>query len=684
MSNSILGKVVDEHGQGLPGLQIQALAVNGLHGDVQLGFGQSDNNGIFSFPFTTVVRVSTIRVSVYDSVQRLLDRLDVPDSASVNIVANFSIPLAVVKGLPVSTESGETRYITTGNTIEFLIDDESAWGRLTDAVHLATKSVHLLQFGFDIAEYSNDPTKVQPTVITKFEKLPEEGKGTLRVQLEREMADASARNVQVRVVMHHSALWGRPVTWSKPWEKLLDVILALVLPDDLKSVESYFQNAANGPPPLKAVEVRGFANDRPTHAKLAIVDEQAFLLGSPLIQEYYDRTRFQFDSTGAALPPVPNHLVTELTRGKDGSCRRPIHDVSVLVRGPAVADIDRAFLLHWNEARPDKSVLGEVPAPAPLPAPGGVKVQVVRSLCRDRFSDPHNVDKTNPDLIKGEAYILQAYLRAISQAKRYIYIENQYFVDPRITTAVLNRMKEEKDLQLILLLNNWADIPFYSSSVPCPILSLALDFIFEGRQQNRLEDLLKGLTPAPAEFNKRVGAFTLWSHGDAAGKDPRKDPRPQLINNYLHSKVAIVDDIWATVGSANLDVFSLSNEDNSEVNVVVFEDATTQIADFRRRLWAEHLGLLPSQILDSDDYLALWNRQGEAKLSGLTKNPQLRMDPRILPFPPYPHVNKNISFDVYKPDAYLLGLGIDTRKFHILRKEPAFDFATGQVTPEPL
>ena len=65
----------------------------------------------------------------------------------------------------------------------------------------------------------------------------------------------------------------------------------------------------------------------------------------------------------------------------------------------------------------------------------------------------------------------------------------------------------------------------------------------------------------------------------------------------MHSKVAIIDDIWATVGSANLDVFSLSRDDNSEVNAVLFDDAKVQISDFRRRLWAEHLGIAdPTQV----------------------------------------------------------------------------------------
>src|SRR5262245_9602861 len=115
MSTSVTGKVQNDHGVGLPNLLIQALESNGLHGDVQLGIGLTDGGGFFSVPFTTIVHASTIRVRVYDPVQRLLAELDVPESTAVNLVANFSIPSAVVDGLPVAAESGELRYLTMGN-----------------------------------------------------------------------------------------------------------------------------------------------------------------------------------------------------------------------------------------------------------------------------------------------------------------------------------------------------------------------------------------------------------------------------------------------------------------------------------------------------------------------------------------------------------------------------------------
>jgi phosphatidylserine/phosphatidylglycerophosphate/cardiolipin synthase-like enzyme len=53
----------------------------------------------------------------------------------------------------------------------------------------------------------------------------------------------------------------------------------------------------------------------------------------------------------------------------------------------------------------------------------------------------------------------------------------------------------------------------------------------------------------------------------------------------VHAKVAVVDDRWLTVGSANLNAHSLLND--TELNVVTDDPRLAREA--RIRLWAEHL-----------------------------------------------------------------------------------------------
>jgi phosphatidylserine/phosphatidylglycerophosphate/cardiolipin synthase-like enzyme len=76
--------------------------------------------------------------------------------------------------------------------------------------------------------------------------------------------------------------------------------------------------------------------------------------------------------------------------------------------------------------------------------------------------------------------------------------------------------------------------------------------------------------------HRRVLALTLRS---LSGR--RADPL------YVHAKVAIVDDRWLSVGSANLNAHSLMND--TEMNVITDDRALAR--ETRLRLWAEHLAI---------------------------------------------------------------------------------------------
>ena len=54
---------------------------------------------------------------------------------------------------------------------------------------------------------------------------------------------------------------------------------------------------------------------------------------------------------------------------------------------------------------------------------------------------------------------------------------------------------------------------------------------------------------------------------------------------YVHAKIAIVDDAWLTVGSANLNEHSFFND--TEMNIVICDPQIARAT--RLRLWAEHL-----------------------------------------------------------------------------------------------
>src|SRR5215218_4925041 len=61
---------------------------------------------------------------------------------------------------------------------------------------------------------------------------------------------------------------------------------------------------------------------------------------------------------------------------------------------------------------------------------------------------------------------------------------------------------------------------------------------------------------------------------------------------YVHAKIAIVDDRWITVGSANLNAHSFFND--TEVNVALCDPDLARAT--RLRLWAEHLGAAEEEV----------------------------------------------------------------------------------------
>jgi phosphatidylserine/phosphatidylglycerophosphate/cardiolipin synthase-like enzyme len=222
------------------------------------------------------------------------------------------------------------------------------------------------------------------------------------------------------------------------------------------------------------------------------------------------------------------------------------------VTGPAVADVAEHFRFRWYE------VTGEELPPVSAPEPAGrLDVQVVRTV-------PERIYAGAP---RGVFTILESYLRALRGAERLIYIENQFLWSPEVAAVLVDLLQTHPnpDFRLLLLLpskpNNGAD---------------------------DTRGVLGDLIEADADAG-RLLACTIYAR---SGK--LADPI------YVHAKVAIVDDKWLTVGSANLNEHSLLND--SEMNVVV-HDADLALRT-RLRLWAEHLEL-PAERIPTDPARAI-------------------------------------------------------------------------------
>jgi phosphatidylserine/phosphatidylglycerophosphate/cardiolipin synthase-like enzyme len=220
------------------------------------------------------------------------------------------------------------------------------------------------------------------------------------------------------------------------------------------------------------------------------------------------------------------------------------HDVCARIEGPSVSDVANHFVMRWRE------VTGEpLPHVAPSDPAGDIALQIVRTV-------PENVYTSVP---QGDFGILESYLRALRGARRFIYLENQFLWSPEIAAVLADKLKNppSSDFRILALL------PAEPNS---------------GADNTR--GVLAKLIAADAEAGRML-ACTL-----AARQGLRSDPI------YLHAKLAIVDDCWLTIGSANLNEHSLFND--TEMNLVTRDAAfATQT---RLRLWAEHLELSVEQI----------------------------------------------------------------------------------------
>jgi phosphatidylserine/phosphatidylglycerophosphate/cardiolipin synthase-like enzyme len=213
------------------------------------------------------------------------------------------------------------------------------------------------------------------------------------------------------------------------------------------------------------------------------------------------------------------------------------HDVAVKLRGPVVADVDAHFALRWLELTGER-----LPDPPPSEPVGDTTVQIVRTIAEGMYDRvPH-----------GEFRILESYTRALRSAREFIYIENQFLWAPEIVSILADKLAHP----------------------PTPEFRLVI--VLPSKPNNGADDTRGqlGVLSDADPGNRHMLAATL--RGLSAERD---DPL------YVHAKVAVVDDRWLTVGSANLNAHSLLND--TELNVVTDDPRLAREA--RIRLWAEHL-----------------------------------------------------------------------------------------------
>ena len=222
-----------------------------------------------------------------------------------------------------------------------------------------------------------------------------------------------------------------------------------------------------------------------------------------------------------------------------------------------------------------------------------------------------------------ENTIYSAYLHLINLANHFIYIENQFFIsstagDPvknQLAQALVDRVKyavtHGEAFKVIVVMPL---LPAFEGSVEDPAAAvLRVQLYWEYQTINGMyEQMKKAGIEEPMRY---IAFYGLRTHGRMTSG------RPVTEIVYVHSKVMIVDDRYALIGSANINDRSLLGDRDSEVALVIedTQKVTIRLAgrefqasqfahSLRLQLFREHSGGTNDVLMDplSDEFDHFW------------------------------------------------------------------------------
>ncbi len=312
------------------------------------------------------------------------------------------------------------------------------------------------------------------------------------------------------------------------------------------------------------------------HQKMVVVryesrplEDVAFVGGIDLVHGRSDDARHLGDPQTA-----------DLDAGHYGD-RPGWHDVQVAVRGPAVDDVALTFRERWDDPAPldtrspwrwlmhrvSRDPVQRSPIVSErddVSAQGPHAVQVLRTYPARRRAYPFAPD--------GERSIAQAYVKVFGRARSLIYLEDQYLWSFAAAEVLSKALRREPQLLVVIVVPRHVD--------PAGRIMGAASAL--GRE--RVQDMLY------TAGKDRVAIYDLEREDGTAV--------------YVHSKACIVDDVWMSIGSDNLNRRSWTHD--SELSCAIVDstrdereprdpsglgDGARKLArDTRLRLTSEHTG----------------------------------------------------------------------------------------------
>ncbi|WP_454724774.1 MULTISPECIES: phospholipase D-like domain-containing protein [Cupriavidus] len=282
----------------------------------------------------------------------------------------------------------------------------------------------------------------------------------------------------------------------------------------------------------------------------------------------------------------------------------PWQDLSCRVRGPVLYDLNENFMQAWHrsdgwfssskawraarETRKNEDFI----APS-LAKGGGHLAQICRTQSQE---DDHS--------------ILDAYRLAIGNARHYLYFENQYFRYKELADLIRKVRRSLKgagwprDFYVFVVTN----VPTADGRTNTYAMLAALG---QGQRMPAYHREAQDKPDPDAELRQsdleglNIHVATLMSDGIPAGQSER-----DYKDIYVHSKLLLVDDVFFTLGSANINVRSMQGD--SELNIACPSPELTQ--QWREHLWRIHTNGVPKEDMKKE-----FDRWGEV-IKENTKN----------------------------------------------------------------
>jgi phospholipase D1/2 len=285
------------------------------------------------------------------------------------------------------------------------------------------------------------------------------------------------------------------------------------------------------------------------HQKLVIVDDAiAFAGGIDLAIRRWD---------------TPAHDAHHPERvDPDGLPYPPMHDVHMIVEGPAAAALGEVARARWLAST------GHTLPPAGPHAPD----LWPDAITPDAHAAPVGIARTMAAWEGRPAVreVATQFLDAIAAAARWIYIENQYLTSAEVGAALARRLDEADGPEIVVVLpreeHGWLEQQSMGM-IRARVIRRLLAADRHGR--------LRLLYPVVPDMGKGC------------------------VN--VHAKVMVVDDRIARVGSANLSNRSMGVDTECDLTLDAALDAglAAVVAGLRNRLLAEHLGVEPQTVADT-------------------------------------------------------------------------------------